>query len=383
MPSKQNVVPGILGLEQCALFKGSPRVLLLSHAAALTPSGATAVDWVRASGSCRLVGVMAPEHGFMGHAAAGMPCRSFHHPVWNLPVYSLYGNHRVPQRAWLHKADILLVDLQDLGYRPYTYVSTLLYALQAAARYERPVVVADRPIPLPKTMDGPMLEAPFTSFVGAMPTPLCYGMTPGETARWIKVNLVPDVELTVLPMQGFRRSPAGMETGLPWVSPSPSIRSRDTAVVYPATVGLEGLPHIDHGRRTSMPFQLIGAPWIDPDVLATTLSERHLAGVAFHPHVYVPSNGGRPTPGIRLTVRNASVFRPVETMVHVLHALTRLYGRRRVWLHRDARPGFFDQLMGTDQVRKALMDGSEPADVISGWDYAGFLRQRKSILLYR
>ncbi|MFU8780273.1 MAG: exo-beta-N-acetylmuramidase NamZ domain-containing protein [Kiritimatiellia bacterium] len=383
MQKDTQILPGILKAESCELVCGNSRVIMLSHAAAVTPSGATAVDWFMANGLGKLVGVMGPEHGFLGHAPAGVPCRSFRHPVWRLPVYSLYGKNRAPKRDWLRKADVLLVDLQDLGYRPYTYVSTLLLAMQAAAHCGMPVVVADRPIPLPHVVDGPMLDPRFESFVGRVAVPLCYGMTPGEMARWIHKQMLPDLPLTVLPMEGFSRKSVGLAHGLPWVSPSPSIRSPETAVVYPATVGLEGLPHIDHGRFSVMPFQLIGAPWIEPQILAELLMERALPGVAFHPYVYVPAAGRKPLPGVRLAVLDARSFRPIEVFVHLLHVLTLRYGRKRVWMHPAARPDFFDQLMGTDRIRTGLSEGVNPAVLIQEWTSDVYLRQRRDALLYR
>ncbi len=383
MRGRQAFQPGILQIETCSLLQGSERVIMLSHAAAVTPSGALSVDWFRGSGRGQLVGVMGPEHGFLGHAAAGVPCRTFRHPIWSLPVYSLYGKNRAPQKAWLDKADVLLVDLQDLGYRPYTYVSTLFLALQAAAKRSMPVVVADRPIPLPHVVDGPMLDPRFSSFVGLLPVPFCYGMTPGETARWIQQQLLPRLNLTVLPMQGFSRKSAGLEDCKPWVSPSPSIRSTETAVVYPATVAFEGLPHIDHGRQTTMPFQLIGAPWIQPEILAVRLNESAIPGVAFHPHIYVPTAGKKALPGIRITVLDATVYRPASVMLHVLHTLTQLYGARRVWKHATARPVFFDQLMGTDSIRNGLQVGAPLRGLLASWDHANYLRQREDALLYQ
>lgn len=383
MRRDSSILPGIQQAESCRLLRGNTRVMMLSHAAAVTTSGALSVDWLRESGCGRLVGVMGPEHGFLGHAAAGVPCRTFRHPSWSLPVYSLYGKNRKPRQDWLQKADVLLVDLQDLGYRPYTYVSTLLLALQAASACQMPVVVADRPVPLPHVVDGPMLDARFASFVGLVPVPFCYGMTPGEMARWIQQQLLPDLQLTVLPMEGFTRAQIGLRHNGPWISPSPSIRSPETAVVYPATVGWEGLPHIDHGRHTTMPFQLLGAPWFQPEALVAMLRERNLPGIAFDPHLYVPIPGNKALPGIRLTVVDANVFRPAEVMVHLLDAMTRSYGRRRVWMHPDARPAFFDQLMGTDQVREGLRAGEAPEGILRAWDHKAYLRQRKDALLYR
>lgn len=382
-PNRRHVLPGILQAGSCSLLGANQRVLMLSHAAAITPSGSSSVEWLLASGHGTVTALMGPEHGFLGHASAGAACRTFRHPVWNLPVYSLYSKNRAPRTAWLRKCDVLLIDLQDLGYRPYTYVSTLYLALQAAAKCDLPVVVADRPIPLPNTVDGPMLDPAFTSFVGQIPLPFCYGMTPGETARWIQANLLPGLHLEVLPMEGFRRSCLGLQHDLPWIPPSPSIRHPETAVIYPFTVCLEGLPHIDHGRMTTTPFQLIGAAWIKPVELAHVLNQCEMPGLSVHPHVYVPQAGGTPVPGIRVTLQDIRIVRPAEGMVHILHALTSQYGRRRVWQHRAARTDFFDKLLGTNRVRLALMQGESPTSIVQGWNHEHYIRQRKEALLYQ
>jgi len=379
----QRVFPGILRAADCALLKGNPRVLVLSHAAAVTPGGATTVDWLREQGYGTVVGAMGPEHGFLGHAAAGTPCRTFRHPLWQVPVYSLYGSRREPRPAWLRRCDVLLIDLQDLGYRPYTYLATLYLALRAAARQGVPVVVADRPIPLPRLVEGPVLDPAFTSFVGPLPVPLCHGMTPGETARWIRQQYLPDLMLEVLPLRGFRRAQSGMTGVHPWISPSPAIRSPETAIVYPATVGLEAFGQIDHGRHTTMPFQVIGASWLEPHVLRDLLQDCTLPGVQLHAHVYVPQPGAKPLVGLRVTVTHPQQLRPAAFIVQLLHILTQRYGVRRIWRHRLARPEFFDKLMGTDRVRTALLAGVPPAEIAGTWNVAAFRRQRSDALLYR
>jgi len=359
---------------------------LVSHLAAVDHAGATTAQLLHETPGITLACLMGPEHGYFGIAAAGESCRSQRHPDWRIPIYSLYGETRKPRLEWLRKLDLLVVDLQDLGCRPYTYVSTLKLVLEAAAETGLPVIVADRPIPLPRTVDGPMLDSRFESFVSAIKAPMVYGMTPAETARWLQLTCIPQVDLRIAPMQGYHRQVTPIIDAPPFMRPSPSIVSRESALCFPATVCLEGLPHIDHGRQTAMPFQLVGAPWTRGEPLAETLNACRLPGVVFHPHRYLPpgATAKRAFSGIRLTITDAGTFRPVLTGITVLSALADLHGRDRVWDQRTTRTEFFDKLMGTDTVRLSLMDGEPPAVIAASWHPAQrhFKKQRNACLLY-
>jgi uncharacterized protein YbbC (DUF1343 family) len=361
------------------------RVVLLSHAAAVCASGCLTADRLHRGSGARLVGLMGPEHGFLGTAGAGVACRSARHPDWQIPVHSLYGATRKPTPCMLRGADVLLVDLQDIAARCYTYVSTLQLALEAASENSLPVVVADRPIPLPNTVDGPVTESRFSSFVGLVDTPLAYGMTPGETARWIAAHLGLDLDLTVVRMAGYRRQPGRDASWPPWVPPSPAMLSWESARCFPATVCFEAIPAVDHGRGTNLPFQLVGAPWIRGVALASALNERRLPGVRFHAHRY-DRTPRQPTPrvveGVRLAVTEPDRFLPAVTAVHMLDALQRLYGRRRVW--RGSRREWLDKLFATDTVREALLDGEAPDRIVAAWQpgLRRFRRTRAQALLY-
>lgn len=379
--------PGIHTLlKNAAPALHGQRVGLVSHLAAVDRRGVTTAQRLHDEPGISLVSLMGPEHGFFGTAAAGAHCRSQRHPDWRIAVHSLYGETRKPLPAWLRRLDLLVVDLQDLGCRPYTYVSTLRLVLEAAAEANLPVVVADRPIPLPRTVDGPGLDPRFESFVSAIPAPMVYGMTPGETALWLRDYVVPGARVEVAPMQHYYRDVLPRPDAPPFMRPSPSIVSRESALCFPATVCFEGLPHIDHGRQTAMPFQLIGAPWTKAEPLAEALMDCRLPGVIFHPHLYRPPNatGSRPFSGVRITVTDTAIFKPVFTGVTILHVLETLYGVNRVWNRRHTRPDFFDKLMGTDTVRLALLDRVAPAEIASGWRAAHrlFMKQRKACLLY-
>jgi len=384
-PDAHGFEPGIETLLRRRDLKGK-RIGLISHLAAVDRCGATSAQRLHDEPGFLLSCLMGPEHGFFGTAGAGEHCRSQRHPDWRIPVHSLYGETRKPLPAWLRGLDALVFDLQDLGCRSYTYVSTLRLALEAAATAGIPVIVADRPIPLPRTVDGPGLDSRFESFVSAIPAPMVYGMTPGETALWLRDNVVPGVCVEVVPMRNYHRETTPLLGAPPFMRPSPSIVSRESALCFPATVCFEGLPHIDHGRQTAMPFQLIGAPWTRAEPLAEALADCRLPGIVFHPHLYRPPNaaGSRPFSGVRLTVTNAATFRPVLTGITILHTLATRYGINRVWNRRHVRADFFDKLLGTDTVRLALLDRAAPTTIAAGWRTAHrtFRKQRASCLLY-
>jgi len=361
------------------------RILLLSHIAAIGADGWLTAERLHRACGDRLIGLMGPEHGFLGAAGAGVACRSARHPDWGIPVHSLYGETRKPTTRMFRGADVLLIDLQDIATRCYTYVSTLQLALEAAAENGLPVVVADRPIPLPNGVDGPVTDRRFSSFVGLADTPLAYGMTPGETAQWIAAHLGLTINLSVVRMTGYRRQP-GRDAAWPtWVPPSPAMLSWESARCFPATVCFEAIPAVDHGRGTNLPFQLVGAPWIRGADLAEALNDRRLPGIRFHPHRY-DCTPRQPTPrvvqGVRLTVTDPDRFLPALTAVSLVETLQRLYGRRRVW--RASRPEWFDKLFATDTVRKALLDGESADRIAAAWQpgLRRFKQSRRQALLY-
>jgi uncharacterized protein YbbC (DUF1343 family) len=364
------------------------RVGLITHLAAVDSRGCTTAQRLRDSKAFDLVCLMGPEHGYFGRAGAGADCRSRRHPDWKIPIHSLYGTRRKPSTRVLSDLDILAIDLQDLGFRPYTYVSTLNLALQAAADAGIPVIIADRPVPLPRIVDGPPLDPAFASFVSAITAPMAYGMTPGETALWLQATCIPNVDIRVARMQGYARD---LDRGADWppfVRPSPSIVSWESAMCFPATVCFEGLPSVDHGRATDMPFQLIGAPWTRGPELCAALAEHNLPGVAFYPQRYESKRPdyapGKMLSGIRMVVTHPARFRPILTGITIVHTLQELYGVRKVWNPNSSRPDFFDKLLGTDSVRTSLLSGASPAEISGEWKtpLTAFRSVRRKHLLY-
>jgi uncharacterized protein YbbC (DUF1343 family) len=365
------------------------RVGLLSHQAALTADGSTSAQLLRRALGPRLAALYGPEHGFFGQAGAGERTAARPHPDWGIPVHSLYGEHRRPTPEMLAGVDAVVCDLQDLGVRCYTYLATLRNMLEACAEAGVEAVVTDRPIPLPRTVDGPLPEPRFAGFVAPCPVPLVYGMTPAESARWMVGTLGLKVRLTVVPMAGWRRSDAAWDGARPaFVPPSPGIKSWESAMTYAATVFTEALPGIDCGRGTNLAFRVLGAPWLRAEPFCGLLAERKLPGVTFHPHRYAAGPGpyaGRELDGVRLTVTDPARFRPAEVSLALLRALAGAYGAARVWRHKGVRPGWFDALYGTGRVRASLQSGEPLEPLFREWkkESRAFRAARRAVLLYR
>lgn len=361
--------------ERADLLTGR-RVGLLAHPASVDSRGVHAAQRLHDEPGVQLTALFGPEHGFFGGGGAGDAIAHARHPAWDIPIHSLYGDQRRPTPEMLRDVDALVFDLQDLAVRCYTFVTTLRYVLEEAARSGTRVIVCDRPVPFPGMLDGPMLDAGCESFVSGVPAPLVYGMTPGEAAQWLKHVLNLDVDLHVAAMQGWRRGPHRAEK-TPWISPSPGIRSWETAWCYPATVGFEALPAVDYGRGSLLPFQVVTAPFIDAETFCAALNRLRLKGVAFQPH-------WQPSPGARLVVTNPRVFRPVTTGVAILHTLQSLYGAEKIWSHPGTREDFFDKLMGTSSVRESLKNQVPWKKIVNSWraDTAAFDERRTAHLLY-
>lgn len=363
------------------------RVGLVSHNAAVDSAGQTTAERLHAAPGVRLVALFGPEHGFRGRAGAGETTGDERHPEWDIPIYSLYGPTRRPTPAMLAPLDTLVVDFQDLGARPYTYVSTLRLVLEAAAEAGKRVIVADRPVPLAGGCDGPVLEPAQESFVGLVGTSLQYGMTPGEAATWIARWLRLSLDLRVAGLRGYHRDPLPGAGWPAWVPPSPRIRSWECGLLFTCTVAGEALPAVDYGSGTPQSFQLIAAPALSPEALAERLRAAALPGVEPLPVAYVARAGlyaGQRLQGLRLTVTDAAHFKPVTTCVHWLAAVRDLLGTDRLWGAPGTRPDFFDKLFGTSSVREALQAGMDGAAIAALWRdaTAAFSTTRAAALLY-
>jgi uncharacterized protein YbbC (DUF1343 family) len=286
----------------------------------------------------------------------------------------------------LEGLEALIFDLQDIGVRYATYISTMAYAQEAAAEGGRLFVVFDRPNPLGGTrLAGNLLDPTWASFVGVHPLPVCHGMTVGELARLLAAER-DWPEPLVVPMRGWKRSQWFDGTGLSWVQPSPNLPTLDSVTLYPGTCLIEGT-NVSEGRGTTRPFDLVGAPWIDPFHLTGELERCQLAGFAFRPAYFTPTFSKYThitCGGIQTYVVDREAARPFEFGLHLLHALLRLYPDDFGWKQGHDGRYFVDLLFGSDQPRRALQDGAEVADLVKGWPEAldKFRRKRQPFLLY-
>ena len=395
------------------------RVALLSHAAAVGTDGVSALDRLWAQSDLSLVAVFTPEHGYWACGGAGEPMPDTVHPLLGIPIYSLYGGRPAPTPEHWRSFDLLIVDLQDLGVRCYTYVSTLRDVLESAAAAGKPVLVADRPCPLVAISDGPMLDQACHSFVGHIPAPFVYGMTIGETARWLCGVLHLNLELQVAPMRGYCAD-GRRPTTLPWVPPSPGIRTWESAWGYPIGVFSEALPLLQADRGGPLSFQVIAVsdPWKGtaadspksktplPDLFQglekkgldvsqirdkeetaravwSALHRLELPGGRLEFHAYRAEGAWRY--GARIVVEDPTAWRPACAAIRVLSALQSLFGRASLWEVAGARPEFFDRLWGTPAIRQMLQAGERAVRIERSWRTAErrvFDRDRSAALLY-
>jgi uncharacterized protein YbbC (DUF1343 family) len=350
------------------------------------------VDRLRAADGVRVGAIFGPQHGFRSDLQDNMIESAHAHDLARqIPVYSLYSETREPTAAMLAGLDALVVDLQDIGARIYTYVYTLANCLRACARHGVPVVVCDRPNPIGGVaVEGETLVPGFESFVGQFPIPMRHGLTIGEIARLFNEHFGLGARLEVVPMEGWRRDLYGDEAAAPWVMPSPNIPTLDSAIVYPGTVLLEGTL-ASEGRGTTRPFELVGAPWVDGERFAAALTAHGLPGVVFRPLVFEPTfqKHARTTcGGCQIHVTDRRAFRPVVTGVAVIEELRRADPAAFAWrpppYEYEARLQPIDMLAGSARLRERIEAGETAGAIAASWhdDEARFRTLRAPFLLY-
>ncbi len=282
----------------------------------------------------RLAALFGPQHGYLGQTQDNMiEWTGFEHPQWGIPVYSLYGEHREPTDGMLKGLDALVVDLQDVGARYYTFIWTLYLCMKACARNKIPVIVLDRPNPIGDAVEGPVLDPDYRSFVGLHPIPVRHGKTIGELAMQFKAEAFPDCEVAVLPMENHHPGVYFEDTGLPWVLPSPNMPTVDTAVVYPGMCLFEAT-NVSEARGTTKPFELFGAPWIDARDLCAKLNKEGLPGVYFREAYFQPTFHkfkGELCGGAQFHVTDRKSFLPWWTALSILNQLREDYGEHFRW----------------------------------------------------
>jgi uncharacterized protein YbbC (DUF1343 family) len=301
------------------------RIGILCHAPSITKDFIHIIKIFAQMKNCRLSAIFGPQHGIYGQTQDNMiEWESHRHPVYNIPIYSLYGEHRRPTPEMLKEIDILLIDLQDIGARIYTYIWTVKQCIEACSEKGIPVWLLDRPNPISRlSLDGPVLKKEYFTFVGGASIPLCHRMTLGEMGLWIKEKYFPECDLNIVWMKNWRRSSFFCETGLPWILPSPNMPSLKTAIVYPGTVLVEAL-NLSEGRGTTIPFELFGAPFIDSEKLKTNLDARNIGGCAFRIHNFIPTFNkfyGEICNGLQIHITDANRFKPVETALEIFDAI--------------------------------------------------------------
>ena len=371
-------LPGIdvLLQQRAHLIKGA-RIGLIAHPASRSVMGISTPELLWKHEACDLSCLLGPEHGYFGKADAGTKINDKLHPDWSIPIYSLYGSNRKPSSEALEQVDILLFDIQGLAARCYTYLSTLFYVMEAAAKAKKTLIVTDRPVPLPNTVDGPLLDASLKSFVGLLNLPLVYGMTFGEVAGWIMETHQIKVDLKVIPMQAYHREARPKSDWLPWVSPSPAIVNWSGGECYAITVYTEAIPSLACARGTEYSFQTLEAPWIDVDVMRNELSKLELPGLSITP---VQSTGKN---GIRFFIDDPDSVRPVTTGMLTLKMLHTHHGSQ-LWGHSKTRKQFFDQLVGTSNAWESIHTDDSIALLLLDWEKESesFKKERKRFLLY-
>lgn len=333
------------------------RVTLIGHPASVDCNGVHSAVRLRECEAVNLVALMGPEHGFDGIAGPGESVVDGMHPLWGIPVYSLYGSSRAPTGKMMEETDVIIFDLQNIGVRCYTYSSTLKLVLEAAQKFNKRVIVCDRPDPLHGVVDGPMLDVDYVSFVGSIMTRFCYGLSTGELAAFLKVKNSYQVDLKIA-----MSSHVLFDHAERWIPSSPGIPELTTARIYPGLVFFEALPMIDYGRGTEHIFQRFGAPDLPVAELCETLPES-FPEYRFEPIEYIARHGELDQcacKGVHITIPVPHVvLHPAALAVHITYVLQRYYGSA-LWSYSGSRPAFFDKLWGTGIIRERLMQGDQP-----------------------
>ena len=367
------------------------RIALVANPSAIDSSLSFILDLFREEKSWNLVSLWGPEHGLRGELQDQDWSHTFQDPKTGLTVSSLYGQHLKPTPEMMKEIDVAVFDIQDVGARYYTFIYTLSYVMEACLEHQKEVVVLDRPNPINGVdLEGPVLEKGYESFVGRYPIPTRHGMTVGELAFYFHHEFGLKCRMEVIEMEGWKREMFFEQTALPWVLPSPNMPTVDTAIVYPGMCLFEAT-NVSEGRGTTRPFEIFGAPWIDPDKLCASLKEFDLPGVHFRPLYFQPTFNKfhkQLCGGAQMHVTDRSSFLPVRTALCLLHVLLRDHPDQFRWKEppyefvTDRLP--IDILWGNSWIREKLEQGVHPSELVAKWEGAlqEFMRVREKYLLY-
>jgi uncharacterized protein YbbC (DUF1343 family) len=352
----------------------SSRVGLLVHPASINRKLQHAVNLFVKSKKLTLNALFGPQHGIYGETQDNMiEWEGFHDHHTGLPVFSLYGITRKPDHSMLAHIDVLAIDLQDVGSRYYTFIWTMENCMQACMEMNKSIVILDRPNPIGgHKIEGPVLEEAYASFVGQRPLPVRHGMTVGEIGNYLCNEFYPSLDFHVIPMQGWKRKFWFDSTHLPWVLPSPNMSTMDTAMVYPGMCLLEGT-NISEGRGTTKPFEIFGAPFIEPELLVRQLIDFNLPGIIFRPTYFQPTfqkYAGKVCGGAQLHVTDRERFKPFKTGVAIIKAVHDFYLENFSWrqppYEYETEKLPIDILAGTNKLRNGIEEG-EKLDKMEDW----------------
>ncbi|MGI6083786.1 MAG: exo-beta-N-acetylmuramidase NamZ domain-containing protein [Limnochordia bacterium] len=357
------------------------RLGLMTNETGQTADMVSTIDALLEHPALDLVALFGPEHGVRGYAqGTRVPSRA--DPTTGLPMYSLWRQGSLkPDPEMLDAIDAIVFDIQDAGVRFFTYMSSLAYVMQAVVDRDIEIVVLDRPNPVTGTrVEGTVLDPEFSSFVGLYPIALRHGMTAGELATMFNQEFGIGCKLSVITMEGWKRSWWYDETGLIWVPPGPNVSTIDSTTVYPGTCLIEGV-NVSEGRGTTRAFELIGAPWIDARELWRRMRTLDLPGVLFRQAYFIPTfhkYQGELCAGVQFHITDRHAFDPIRATLHLISVIRKLHPE-----HLEFR-SYFDRLMGTDTVRKQLESGEDVDSIVDGWtpDLESFLRRREKYLIY-
>jgi len=367
------------------------RVGLITNPTGVTSDLRATIDVLHEAKNVKLIALFAPEHGIRGEAYGGATIDDAKDSITGMPVRSVYGKHRKPTPEMLADIDVLVFDIQDIGSRSYTFISTMALTMEAAAENNVKFVVLDRPNPVTGVrVEGRPLNLKYQSFVGHLPIPYMHGMTVGELAKmingegWLAGNVTCD--LHVIPMKGWRRDMGFDDTHLHWVPTSPHIPRADTSLYYAATGIMGELRVISEGVGYTLPFELAGAPGIDPQKFADELNARQLPGLFFRPTVFRPFYGrykDKTCGGVHVLLIDRDRVEATTIQFHVMDAVRKLHPQMK--LFDGSRDAMFDKVCGTDRIRRMFVEGRPIDEIIRFWKDGTdeFRSQRAPYLIYK
>ncbi|MGB9642883.1 MAG: exo-beta-N-acetylmuramidase NamZ family protein [Candidatus Ratteibacteria bacterium] len=364
------------------------RIGVITNQTGIDSSFNSVVDILRKVKDVTLVCIFSPEHGFFGGVQGNIDDTKDSEA--GIPIFSLYGSTRSIPEQRLKDIDVIVYDIQDIGSRSYTYISTMKLAMEQAAKYNKEFVVFDRPNPVNGLIvDGPVLDPKFKSFIGIAEIPYVHGMTAGELALFFNSELNINCKLTVVPMENWKRNMTWQDTFLPWIPTSPHIPESDTPWFYPITGVIGELSLVSVGVGYTLPFKIIGAPWIDAKKFTSELNSKKIEGVYFHPFYFKPYYGifkDQFCQGARIVITDKNKVKPFLTAVMIMEVLKKLYPGQFDFSRQDIKNRIFtfDNACGTDIIRKKI-DSGENYLSIEKWyssQIVDFLEKRKKYLLY-